>query len=693
VSFNKFRHSQRSLLWLFASVLGLSVSSLVRAQTGLNVNIDFEDRSGPDRVSLSQDVKYPSVTFSGGQLTHKTMQINSFGVDGPLQNQSGVYGMVIYDLSGSLRCPTCGGGPMKLTFPMSVSNLSFDITGTTAPGGGLSPPYTAPLQGCTYHDDVNPTIQSLYSVITDSTNVVPSGHVEIPDRGIKEFDLVCVEGNIPFLSAYLDNVHFTVDADLSDPIDSKLVSLDSKGNPVLSSDTDQLATASRQVNGAAADGVTQLLIRIAAVNVGDQFTLQLVNENNQSDTIAANGGLYAVGSPSSLLSSSLTVKAVDTTAGPMAFAWYAAPLDFYRGIVDDSALSRKLSINIDLAGPPPLHTLLPLTLVRPPVFLVHGLWGEPSDWDTFTDITRNPWIYPHAADYFATNSQGIAINAPIVLSQLRNWVHNYAAGLSIAAVQADLVGHSMGGLVSRYLPLSYCTVPTSCFTNMNNYNQGPVHKLITIGTPHLGTPLSTELQKPQNIYSQLILNTQGFHIFDGAVADLEGTGDGNPPPGGGPPYSAVISDIMKSTRPFPIAFLGGESTAANWPDPTGVQHSPLSKAVLVPAALISACTALDVTDPIPLKHCDDTIISNLTQTGWPSLFANKPNDSLVPVLSQFSGNITAVGVINMLHDGGIQALGFSAPIELGSPNAFGQQTLDLLNAHTDDPGFTPAGKN
>jgi triacylglycerol esterase/lipase EstA (alpha/beta hydrolase family) len=51
---------------------------------------------------------------------------------------------------------------------------------------------------------------------------------------------------------------------------------------------------------------------------------------------------------------------------------------------------------------------------------------------------------------------------------------------SVAAVQADVVAHSMGGDVARTMP----TLAT--FTGQSTYGLGPVHKLITIGTPHRG---------------------------------------------------------------------------------------------------------------------------------------------------------------------------------------------------------------
>ena len=56
----------------------------------------------------------------------------------------------------------------------------------------------------------------------------------------------------------------------------------------------------------------------------------------------------------------------------------------------------------------------------------------------------------------------------------------------------DVVAHSLGGLIAR----SYSQRATSnsdSFANSENYKKGYFHKLITIGTPHRGSPLGPEL--------------------------------------------------------------------------------------------------------------------------------------------------------------------------------------------------------
>ena len=52
----------------------------------------------------------------------------------------------------------------------------------------------------------------------------------------------------------------------------------------------------------------------------------------------------------------------------------------------------------------------------------------------------------------------------------------------IAATQVDVVAHSMGGLVTR------ARVAQESYRSWDNYHKGEFHKIITVGTPHLGSP-------------------------------------------------------------------------------------------------------------------------------------------------------------------------------------------------------------
>src|SRR5882724_7381758 len=89
------------------------------------------------------------------------------------------------------------------------------------------------------------------------------------------------------------------------------------------------------------------------------------------------------------------------------------------------------------------------------------------------------------------NSIGVKYVTPYVLPEVTKAMEKFKAGdnpmnIPIAAVQADVVAHSMGGVVTRTLPL------TAGFFS-NTFGQGIIHKVISIDVPHLGSPLAALL--------------------------------------------------------------------------------------------------------------------------------------------------------------------------------------------------------
>src|SRR5439155_22183208 len=86
-----------------------------------------------------------------------------------------------------------------------------------------------------------------------------------------------------------------------------------------------------------------------------------------------------------------------------------------------------------------------------------------------------------------------------VLTQIESYVNAFRSSQTVAATQVDVVAHSMGGLISRDLPL----VPG--FFASGTFGAGRIHKLITIGTPHRGTPVADEILKDTNQCTRALL--------------------------------------------------------------------------------------------------------------------------------------------------------------------------------------------
>src|SRR5260370_35409257 len=104
------------------------------------------------------------------------------------------------------------------------------------------------------------------------------------------------------------------------------------------------------------------------------------------------------------------------------------------------------------------------------------------------------------------------------------------------------------------------------FSRGDNYAQGVIDKLITVGTPHLGTPLAPQLLgdgtngQPNNTcvrdhladkgnISFLTLTISGVQV-PGAVGDLAGDGFGGS-------LSGALGAINQNHQTFPIASIAG----------------------------------------------------------------------------------------------------------------------------------------
>jgi len=147
-----------------------------------------------------------------------------------------------------------------------------------------------------------------------------------------------------------------------------------------------------------------------------------------------------------------------------------------------------------------------IELEPPPLLLVHGVWSSAAgagfapgsqgfyDWIS----SRYPHGFIYGVDYGimlgTTNLNSVSFSDPriqqIFSSNMTDALSG-ANGSGMAARTVDVVGHSMGGLVTRYFMST--GPPSPVQTLLSN----PVHKLITIGTPHLGSNLAAELDRLQ----------------------------------------------------------------------------------------------------------------------------------------------------------------------------------------------------
>ena len=418
--------------------------------------------------------------------------------------------------------------------------------------------------------------------------------------------------------------------DLLDPVPALL-----EGSTV-STNPESLAKKGRIVEGVGADGVATLVLRIHASSVGESITLTL--DGTSTDEAGALGVLGAT--PNALTT---TVTAESTTEGPMAFALYRAPVDFAWNESHHSLQRRSVTLSASSSSGG--SATKSIDVIRPPVVLVHGLWSDSSAWSEFTPLINDKAFDLYNFDYKATNGEAIATNSDKLFKALHLIVNASSDVKNVAIAQADLVTHSMGGLITRSLPIH----KDDNFSR-RNFNNGYVHKLITIGTPHLGSPIARELIKPENACFNSAL---GIVVKpNGAIVDLVGNGDGT-----------GISIALTRLQNLPMAMFAGQANSmVGWLTP--VTAWGLKK-----------------------YSCNAPIINKFTVDNYTSLMGTTKHDGIVPVTSALN-NQRGIGWVwegpLVMHSEDMAEqiefyFGYQAHSLLESDSVISDKTVELLN--------------
>ncbi len=458
--------------------------------------------------------------------------------------------------------------------------------------------------------------------------------------------------------------------------------------------TAALAIKGRDVQGIAADGVSEVVLRIPADQPGEQVTVTVLTDAQPPlpSTSADDDGAVGATGATEFTSATITVTAEGTDRGPMAFAVYRAPLDFPRSSVDDSAKTFR-DINLRIRHANGNEMTLPLRVVRPLVALIHGIWDSWNGWDAFAPLVTGPStvdprftimrvsyddpvpiaasrpIYPRALLANARrNALGFEFNAPNVRSQISRWLEDFKtnrnpANISVASVQADIVAHSMGGNIARTLVLD------QNFLSDNTYKQGFIHKLITIDSPHQGTVLARRLLSDPNtnclhqlfaknklmIFDRVTLQTAVGVGLDGAIRDLVDVPLS--------PASARITNL--SPHPLRVAMIAGIYTnfdRLDWhPISVAARNKPFG--------------------------CPETPLAQaLTSAGWRAVFSGEENDGIVSRTSQWNGLTGGIRVDGVVHSPGPLSLGFAGPSALAT-RAVSTLVIDLLNTPKNSPFY------
>lgn len=266
------------------------------------------------------------------------------------------------------------------------------------------------------------------------------------------------------------------------------------GAHVRGDDANKLAVGGRDVQGVAADGTTTVLIRVRGGSVGEALSIGLPQTGCEGGSPTSVCG--TLGSPGETPSAPFVATSfVQTTTGPVAFAIYRAPADF--AWVPEHHTRRERTVTLVASttrGPLPIE----VKIARPPQVILYGLWGHVNDARTLAQQIEKKQLYaagPFVVDHGQFGSpKTVRSLAQSAMKQVRGALADFRdQDPPYAAAQVDIVAHGVGGLVARYLPQF-----KQQYRNRSNLMRGSIHKLITVGTPHLGTPFAEELTKSGN---------------------------------------------------------------------------------------------------------------------------------------------------------------------------------------------------
>jgi pimeloyl-ACP methyl ester carboxylesterase len=447
----------------------------------------------------------------------------------------------------------------------------------------------------------------------------------------------------------------------------------------------------RLVKGIAADGFSQIVVRIQTNQPGQTVTVKVKEGSSPYYGGVALPSQMTAFNPTDVAKQSVDATSVAVGHGAMAFAVYIAPKDYDSGPLDPPLAARIVTLQVTSGAGDATYDDQSIIIIRPPVLLVHGLNSDQSAWDEVTPSwskiiqvfradysapvpvnsvspTNYGWSYnPSTHSYqpgpltaIKGSALGFTYNAPKVLLQLKNHLAEFRAGTNplggpVAAVQMDVVGHSMGGLVSRAMATE------SDFFEAETLTGGYIHKLITVGTPHLGSPYADEMAKPENDCPRRLANFSG----DGFVTEVI-TADGQSVPGAllelhnieganatgnlalqrinltilRPLNTAMIAGVMSSQQ---LKGLDGPSTGAS--------------------VLKAACTGAS------LPHF-------LTSTTFPELMGPQ-SDGLVTETSAFDG-MPGSEIFIAVHSHYTTLMGFGRPDLIEPSSGVPQRVFQLL---------------
>jgi pimeloyl-ACP methyl ester carboxylesterase len=278
--------------------------------------------------------------------------------------------------------------------------------------------------------------------------------------------------------------------------------------------------STKKIIGCAADGVSRLLLRVETPNVSNVISSVDFSLSDASNTSALNylGKLKeatnvnsATAEASTATSNNITVTIPSVSNNGKYYAWYLSPEDFAEPNGQDLAIRfvKVKAVIHFVNNAPDVVVYKTINIIRPPLVFVHGFMSNKSafsklntstgDYKT-TNFGNDPRYEESVVDYYTIDAFASFDENSKYLLGINTSVYNKQNGPSsnfistltkvhkkgYACNQVDYVGHSMGGSVIRNAINNF----QGSYLIPQNYGRGYIHKLVTVNTPHHGSPLA-----------------------------------------------------------------------------------------------------------------------------------------------------------------------------------------------------------
>lgn len=159
---------------------------------------------------------------------------------------------------------------------------------------------------------------------------------------------------------------------------------------------------------------------------------------------------------------------------------YTAPKDFPEAAKGYSSYNVTIELKVTDVTGKDAYFMRDLRIARPGVLLLHGLFSDSSCFKEFYDYLRSSGSYAswqvYNTNYKNSNTKSFYMNTYIynVVQKSLETLYNQLLHVGgVVSSKYDLVGHSMGGILSR----KYA----------QEVNPNSVNRIITVNTPHSGS--------------------------------------------------------------------------------------------------------------------------------------------------------------------------------------------------------------